>query len=371
MQVNWRYIAASRNTYAVLYAACEREGYLLSPVESPASDVTCYSLNSLNEGRYRSEIASSESITIVGGPHASACPALMAEIADYVVVGEGEFTLPALLSSIEEGRPPPPGVATRSGYSPADRCVLLDAYPSFSRMKGYVEISRGCPFRCAYCQTPRIFGPWMRHRTLDSIGRDAAKFRDARFVTPNALAYGSDGKTPRLSKVEALLSRLGSDRHRVYFGTFPSEVRPEFVTDRALELVQTFCANESLHFGAQSGSSRVLRELDRGHGVEEVVDAVERCRAHGFTPVVDFIVGLPSEEEEDQRATAALAEWVTRAGKAHVHRFIPLPGTPLAGSLPRPLLPETRRLFGSLALKGKLTGSWDDPKTRFFSEPFE
>ena len=35
----------------------------------------------------------------------------------------------------------------------------LNAYPAFSGMKGYVEISRGCPFSCGYCQTPQIFGP--------------------------------------------------------------------------------------------------------------------------------------------------------------------------------------------------------------------
>ena len=48
MQINWRWIHAARNSYAVLYAACERDGFLLRPVDSPADDVTCYSLNSIN-----------------------------------------------------------------------------------------------------------------------------------------------------------------------------------------------------------------------------------------------------------------------------------------------------------------------------------
>jgi radical SAM superfamily enzyme YgiQ (UPF0313 family) len=97
-----------------------------------------------------------------------------------------------------------------------------------------------------------------------------------------------------------------------------------------------------------------------------VITAVELCRDHAITPVVDFIVGLPFETDDDQRATGDLIRFVARSGKVHVHRFIPLPGTPLAGETARPLLKEIEKLCGNLALRGKLTGSWDDPEIRFF-----
>jgi hypothetical protein len=74
MQVNWRLIHAAQNSYAALSAACEQDGYLLHPVESPQDDVTCYSLNSINASRYRDEIAAADCITIAGGPHATAIP---------------------------------------------------------------------------------------------------------------------------------------------------------------------------------------------------------------------------------------------------------------------------------------------------------
>ena len=89
MQVNWRWIHAARNTYAVLSAACGFDGFPLKPVDSPADDVTCYSLNSINVPEYRDEIATADCRTIVGGPHATACPREVAGYADYVVVGEG------------------------------------------------------------------------------------------------------------------------------------------------------------------------------------------------------------------------------------------------------------------------------------------
>jgi B12-binding domain/radical SAM domain protein len=367
MNVNWRLIHAARNSYAVLYAACEQAGFILHPVEKPADDVTCYSLNSINESVVRDEIAHANCITIVGGPHATARYQDVVCYADYVVVGEGEYTLPRLLEAIACGKETAiPGVATEDFFEPADTSVRLDAYPAFSQLKGYVEISRGCPFSCGYCQTPQIFGYCMHHRSIDAIASYANRYKHSRFVSPNAFAYGSDGSNIRFDKIERLFSSL---HHTIYFGTFPSEVRPEFVCDRALELVVQYCTNTKLHFGAQSGSDAVLRRLNRGHTVEDVMNAVEICREHGITPVVDFILGFPFETDEDQEKTVHLISWVARDGMVHAHRFLPLPGTPLAGTSARPLLPKTAQLFGKLALSGKLTGSWNDPEIRFFKRP--
>ena len=129
----------------------------------------------------------------------------------------------------------------------------------------------------------------MRHRPLDQIHRYAAMLRDARFVTPNAFAYGSNGRESRPDLVERLLAGI---KGRIYFGTFPSEVRPEFVTEDMLGLVTKYCTNTKIHFGAQSGNDRVLRALRRGHTVTDTIRAVERVDRHGLVPVVDFIGGI-------------------------------------------------------------------------------
>jgi radical SAM superfamily enzyme YgiQ (UPF0313 family) len=86
------------------------------------------------------------------------------------------------------------------------------------------------------------------------------------FNSSNAFAYGSNGITPEFDKIETLLSSLASPNDKqIYFGTFPSEVRSEFVTGRALELVKSYCSNKSLSLGAQSGSERILKIIGRGH----------------------------------------------------------------------------------------------------------
>jgi len=370
MKACWRNIAAAGNSYAALRAACSVHGIVLEPVRAPSADITCYSLNSVTARKYKPEIMGAECITVAGGPYASACYHEVASYADYVVVGEGEHTLPALLRHImePENTSLPPGVATHESFRPPDSSVFLDAYPPFGDVKGFIECSRGCPFHCGYCQTPSLFGGSMRHRSIDSIVACANRVRDARFVTPNAFAYGSDGRTPRFEKIEKLLGKIKSN---IYFGTFPSEVRPEFICSEALEIVGQYCRNTRLHFGAQSGSERILTLLHRGHSVPDVVSAVELCHAHGITPVVDFILGLPFEEEEDQVKTLDLIRWITKYGQIHVHQFLPLPGTALSGTLPRPIINEVQQVLGNLALRQKVTGSWCDHEIRFFTNTFE
>jgi B12-binding domain/radical SAM domain protein len=368
MKTCWRNIAAAGNSYAALKAACSVHGITLDSVRAPSADITCYSLNSVTARKYEPEIRDAECITVVGGPYASACYQEVASFADYVVVGEGEHTLPALLRYImkPENTSLPRGVATSETYLTPDFSVFLDAYPPFGDVKGYIECSRGCPFHCGYCQTPSIFGGSMRHRSIDSIVTCANRVRDARFVTPNALAYGSDGRSPRFEKIEKLLSKIKSN---IYFGTFPSEVRPEFICNKALEIIGQYCRNTRLHFGAQSGSDRILIMLHRGHSVSDVVSAVELCHAHGITPVVDFILGLPFEEEEDQLKSLDLIRWISKYGHIHVHQFLPLPGTVLSGTTPRPIINEVQKVLGNLALRQKVTGSWCDHEIRFFTTP--
>ncbi|PKL59931.1 MAG: TIGR04013 family B12-binding domain/radical SAM domain-containing protein, partial [Methanomicrobiales archaeon HGW-Methanomicrobiales-4] len=285
----------------------------------------------------------------------------------YVVVGEGEYTVPRLLQAISQEAPPPPGVATRKGYVPVDHTVILDAYPSFSQFKGYIEISRGCPFSCQYCQTPCIFGHRMRHRGLDSIRELAKNFKQIRLVTPNALAYGSDGRALRLDKVKKLLIVLKKELLReVYFGTFPSEVRPESINQESVELISTYCDNKKLHIGVQSGSDAVLSRLRRGHSCADALSALDHTRDGGLIPVVDVIFGFPDETAEEQEETVKLVREVCKNGYVHAHRFIPLPGTPFAGSVSTPVIPEAKAVLGSLALAGRVTGSWNEPELRFF-----
>jgi B12-binding domain/radical SAM domain protein len=369
IDVNFRYSKKNSYSFAVLSPLLPEAGF----VDKPVNGIMIYSFTTRQAAKVFREVksAGTDSIFIAGGPHPSGAPEETLEYFDYIVIGEGEETLPELVKVIQERENPGKvfGIAFRDPrtnkvvITPKRPYVDLDSYPCFDpeKLRAPIEISRGCPWGCKYCQTPRLFGKEVRHRSIDSIVKNAEYYNDLRFIASNALGYGSDGIHPRFDKVEKLLSALHKlPDKKIFFGTFPSEVRPEFVTDESAELVRKYCANDSLSLGAQSGSDRILKEIRRGHTVEDSISAVECCLEHEITPAVDFIFGLPTETEEDQEKSLDLVRWICKkGGTVRAHYMTPLPGTPYASAVPAEVTDRVRRELGKLALGGKLTGYWE------------
>ena len=272
---------------------------------------------------------------------------------DLVAVGEGETTFVELVKTLDKGGDPRSirGVSWIEDDWLRDRGRAesrpLDAYPSFAMAHGRfgpVEITRGCIYACRFCQTPYVFKARFRHRSVDSV-REHAQYlrsqrqRDLRFLTPTSLSYGSDDESPRLDQVEALLraarDALGPEG-RVYFGSFPSEVRPEHVTREAVRLLRPLVANDALLIGGQSGSERVLEATRRGHSVGAIVEATAIAREGGFQPHVDFLFGTPGENEDDARDSRLLMERLVALGP----RFTPTPFSLSPGPLCATPTPE-------------------------------
>ncbi|MCL2142162.1 MAG: TIGR04013 family B12-binding domain/radical SAM domain-containing protein, partial [Methanimicrococcus sp.] len=242
--------------------------------------------------------------------------------------------------------------------------VNLDCYPCFSADNIWrpLEISRGCPHRCKFCQTPQLFGHQMRHRSVSEIVKYAAYYDDLRFISSNAFAYGSNGISAKPEKIKELLSSLSKlEGKRLFFGTFPSEVRPEFVTEELMDIVQTHCFNDSISIGAQSGSDVILKEISRGHTAADVYNAAEICFDTGMTPIVDFIIGFPGETLKDQSLTLDMIDWICKkGGEVRAHYLTPLPSTDYENVVPAKVHPEVSKKLGKLALGGRLKGVWEN-----------
>ena len=315
-------------------------------------------------------------LAIAGGAHASGDPVGTLKLGfDAAMVGEGEDALPLLLARVSAGVPPDdvPGMVRRvdgrlvRNRRPAP--VDLDRFPPFA--PGYnrnapFELSRGCPWACRFCQATTLGGARVRHRSHDTLVHWAAVARtgglkDLRFMSPDAFSWGvPGGRGTDPAGIEKLLIETGRlfGRAHVFFGSFPSEARPEHVTPEIVALVRRLAANDNIVFGAQSGSERMLQAIRRGHGIDAVIRAVEVVRAAGLRPVVDFICGLPGEEEEDRVATRALMERLAGLGaQIHTHAFMPLPGTAFRHAPPRGVDPQTAALLDRLAGAGHI-GRW-------------
>ena len=324
------------------------------------------------------KIGGTKVVLIAGGPHPTGDPIGTLKMGfDIVVQGEGEGIFPKLIRNIiaDDDYTSLQGIAISDSkkfvLNHPPKKIDINSFPPFSikhNKFGPIEITRGCPWTCRYCQTPFLFGTRVRHRSVSNVCKWIKTMKktsslDIRFISPNAFMYGSkDGKTVNVDKIEELLKSvrqiLGSDG-RVFFGTFPSEVRPESVTKETVEVVTKYCDNDNLVIGAQSGSERILDHICRGHGVDEVRQAVKLTIDSGLKANIDFIFGFPHEKEEDKIRTLNLAKELASIGaRIHAHTFMPLPGTPFKNMPPGKIESETKREIERLISVGQLYGQW-------------
>lgn len=318
-------------------------------------------------------------ITIIaGGPHATAdARDVLDSGVDIVFRGEAEVTFPRVLRRLAagEGLQGITGIAWRQGGKVVTHAragpVEIDSFASFSPKRGMfgpIEITRGCPFACSFCQTSHIFGIQPRHRSIAKIVQQAATLRSrsrrvVRLLSPNAFSYGSpDGRQLNPAAVGELLAALRetvTPGGRIVFGYYPSEVRPEHVTQETLELLRRFADNDEIVIGAQSGSRRMLEACHRSHGVESVLTAVSLARKAGYKVIVDFMFGLPGEGAEDTRQTIAVMMEIARLGaRIHPHAFVPLPQTVFSKERPGRIPSDIIRALDQLEERRAIYGDW-------------
>lgn len=316
---------------------------------------------------------------IAGGPHPTADPEGCLGIGfDIVARGEGEETILDILQRTLEDRTLADiqGVSYLNGEGEVinqeeRKAIDLDKYPPFSakrRFFGPIEIARGCPHACRFCQTSHIFGTRIRYRSVENVCLHVESMRRAGpknfwAVTQDAFAYGSrDGMSVSLQQLESLLSSIrevfGKDG-RVLYGSFPSEVRPENVTEETLWLVKKYADNDNIVIGGQSGSDKILERCNRGHSVADVYRSVELTRKAGLAANVDFIFGLPGETKEDVESTLRVIDDLVRLGaRIHAHSFIPLPQTGFANEPVLPLNDLLTKKVLKLSSTGLAYGEW-------------
>jgi B12-binding domain/radical SAM domain protein len=316
-------------------------------------------------------------IHLAGGVHATAEPLQTLNAGfDLVAAGEGEQIICDLLSAVVHGHDIKKvrGIAYLENgelkrNSKGETIDLNDYPPCASRFRkfGPIEITRGCIYACKFCQTPFVNKARFRHRSIENIAHytrimAANGLRDYRFLTPTSLSYGSQDETVNIDAIECMLAAVRAivgKQRRIFYGTFPSEIRPEHVTAKHLAVLKKYVDNDNIIIGGQSGSQNILDASRRGHDVESIINAVTLSVQAGFRPNVDFLFGLPGETRRDAQLTSKLASELADLGaRIHNHTFMPLPGTPFRNEKAGTIDKQTTQHIVELTAKGLAYGKW-------------
>ena len=250
---------------------------------------------------------------------------------DFAVGPRAFGLIPRIL---EEGRYP----RLELGEDMVPEC--LDAHVE-GGWQAFVTILLGCDNRCSYCIVPDVRGHEYSRPAREVVAEVRALARhgvkEVCLLGQSVLRYGvrnaawdqSDAPSPggyteafpRL--LEALASIPGIERIRF------TSAHPKGCTDELVRAYREFpqvCRH--LHLPVQSGSDRILAEMDRHYTRAEYLAAVAKLRAFDpeFAVTTDVIVGYPGESEADFEATRSLMD---DAGfdNSFVFKYSPRPGT--------------------------------------------
>ena len=195
----------------------------------------------------------------------------------------------------------------------------------------WVPIMTGCNNFCTYCIVPYVRGR-EKSRTVEAVVAECEKLvsdgvREITLLGQNVNSYGRNiyGE-PRFAQLLREVGKTGIERVR-----FTSSNPHDLLDETIQAMSETPCVMPHLHLAVQSGSTRVLKAMNRKYTREQYLDLVERLRSAmpGLALSTDIIVGFPGETEEDFEDTLSM---VKEAGFSSAYTFIysPRPGTPAA-----------------------------------------
>ncbi len=230
-----------------------------------------------------------------------------------------------------------------------------------ARISGFVSIMRGCNNFCTYCIVPYTRGR-ERSRDVESILREARDlqehgFREVTLLGQNVNSYRftrEDGTAITFPDLLRTVARAVPDL-RVRFTTS----HPKDMSDETLHVIAeepNVCRH--IHLPVQSGSSRILKLMNRKYDREWYLERVAAIRRIipdcGLS--TDIFCGFPGETEEDHQLSLSLME-ECRYDSAFMFKYSERPGTYASRHLPDDVPEEVkiRRLNEIIALQNRLS----------------
>ncbi len=288
---------------------------------------------------------------VVGGWHPSYLPESMLQhpAIDYVVMGEGERAIVELAKSITKGEDDSAiakisGLAYRRGEKITKNAPTfisdLDQVPFparhllpmhlYSREMEYLSVKpvdtmnviRGCPYNCAFCETKKLWGSKCRafspSRVVEELNHLVSDYGT------KGIYFVGDNFTIHKKRTIELCREIKK-----------SKLDLEWVCDTRVDLISRELLKEmkaagcrTIWFGVESGSSRILKKINKQITLQQALDAFKLCREEEIRTASSFMLGLPGETVKDMEASFKFArkldpDWV------RFNIFVGYPGSDL------------------------------------------
>jgi tRNA-2-methylthio-N6-dimethylallyladenosine synthase len=195
--------------------------------------------------------------------------------------------------------------------------------------RGYITIIEGCDKFCAYCVVPYTRGK-ERSRISSSVLAEArrmaeAGFTDIQLLGQNVNSYRDPSGNMTFAELLQAVGQIAGIRRVRFTTSHPRDFTRDIVD--VIDATPTLC--DHVHLPVQSGSTNVLRRMQREYTREWYLERIRWIRAarRPISLTTDIIVGFPGESDEDFEQTITLLQQVQYDG-VFAFKYSPRPNTP-------------------------------------------
>lgn len=234
---------------------------------------------------------------VVGGPYATSVPEeVQGAGADFLVLDEGEITLPLLVAALERGET---GGMIRTEekpdvtITPIPRYDLLelDAYDSMS-----IQFSRGCPFQCEFCDIIVLYGRKPRTKTPEQLLKELDYLYQLGWR--RSVFMVDDNFIGNKRNVKLLLKELKIwQQERQYPFRFNTEASVDLAQDAELMDLMVDCYFDAVFLGIETPDEESLELTKKFQNTRgSLADALDTIIRAGLRPMAGFIIGFDGEK---------------------------------------------------------------------------
>ncbi len=267
----------------------------------------------------------------VGGPDPTSQPELYSS-ADYLVLGEGEVTIPMFLKDLKKG-------SLRGRYKSEEMADMSKAVvPRYDlvKFKEYLQVgiqySRGCPFNCEFCDIIELYGRKARTKTPEQVVTELQTLYDlgyrghVDFVDDNFIGNKKNVKTV----LPVIKQWAISNKYPFFFST---ESSINLADDEKLMQMMYDVDFRFVFVGIESPNDEILKSAQKKQNVnKEITTSVQKIYSYGMIVNGGFIVGF---DDESQNTASEMINCIQDAGicMAMVGKMYALPQTQLTRRL--------------------------------------
>ena len=236
-------------------------------------------------------------LVAVGGPYPTSVPQEAQKVgADFLILDEGEITLPMFIQAVQEGKTSGVFRATEKPdvtTTPIPRFDLLefDAYDMMS-----VQFSRGCPFQCEFCDIIVLYGRKPRTKTPAQLLAELDRLYELGWR--RGVFMVDDNFIGNKRNVKLLLKELkGWMAEHEYPFRFDTEASVDLAQDPELMELMVECGFAAVFLGIETPDEDSLQLTKKFQNTRSsLTDAVQTIIKAGLRPMAGFIIGFDNEK---------------------------------------------------------------------------